>query len=72
MNLKVPAVVSSKIRTDTGALLEVDPAKMAAAAERIGADKYDVLSIGGYRDAKGEFVADYDSVRIEKRNDPQT
>lgn len=48
--------------------LEIDYVRFAAAADALGADKFDVLSIRGYRNAKGEMVADYDSVRIEKRN----
>jgi len=48
--------------------LKVDMIRFAEAAEQLGADKHDVLSIGGFRNAKGEFVPDYDSVRVERRN----
>lgn len=46
--------------------MQVDMHKFAVAADKLGAGKYDVLGISGYRNAKGELVPDYDSVRIEK------
>jgi hypothetical protein len=49
--------------------IELDMIKVAQAAERLGAQKQDVLSIGGYRNAKGELIPDYDTIRIEKRAD---
>jgi hypothetical protein len=49
--------------------IELDMIKVAEAAERLGAQKQDVLSIGGYRNAKGELIPDYDTIRIEKRAD---
>lgn len=48
--------------------MRIDMRKFKEAADRLGADKHDVLSIGGYRNAKGELVPDYDSVRIERRD----
>lgn len=69
VNLKDPNGMKT-LTTETGEKLKIDAKKMAAAADKLGADKYDVLSIGGYRNAKGEFVPDYDSVRIESRNNP--
>lgn len=71
MNLKEPDKAAKNIRTNNAEVkLVVDPKKMAEAAERLGADKFDVLSIGGFRNSKGEFVPDYSSVRIESRNNP--
>lgn len=46
--------------------MQVDMHKFAVAADKLGAGKYDVLGISGYRNAKGELVPDYNSVRIEK------
>lgn len=40
---------------------------LAQAADKLGAGKYEMLSISGYRNARGELVPDYDSVRIEKK-----
>ena len=45
----------------------VDMELFAKAAEKLGAGKYDILSINGFRNAYGELVPDYDSVKIEKR-----
>lgn len=42
----------------------VDLTLLAEAADRIGADKYTMLTISGYRNARGELVPDYDSVKI--------
>ena len=47
--------------------MDLDMTKMAQAAERLGAGKQDVLSVGGFRNSKGVFVPDYDTARIEKR-----
>lgn len=67
VNLKDPYGVK-KVTTDTGMKLLVDAKKLAEAADRLGVNAHDVLSIGGYRNAKGEYVPDYENVRIEKRN----
>lgn len=48
--------------------MAVDMHKLKAAADRLGAKKGDVLSIGGYRDHRGVLVPDYDTVRIENRD----
>lgn len=48
--------------------VELDMRRVAEVAERLGVDKLDVLSIGAYRNARGEWVADYDSAKIEKRH----
>jgi hypothetical protein len=45
----------------------IDMKRFAEIAEALGAEKGDVLSIGGYRDSRGELIPDYDTVRIEKR-----
>jgi hypothetical protein len=47
--------------------MTIDMHQFAAAAEKLGAEKSDVLSIGGYRNAKGQLVPDYSTVRIERR-----
>lgn len=47
--------------------MTVDMHKLAEAADKLGAQASDVLSIGGYRNARGQLVPDYDSVRIERR-----
>lgn len=48
--------------------LKLDMLKFAAVIEKLGGvDAGDVISIGGYRNAKGEIVPDYDTVKIEKR-----
>jgi hypothetical protein len=47
--------------------MTIDMHQFAAAADKLGAGKLDVLSIGGYRNARGELVPDYDTVRIERR-----
>jgi hypothetical protein len=47
--------------------IPLDMQKVAEAANRLGAEKGDVLSVGGYRNARGTWVPDYDSARIEKR-----
>lgn len=69
VNLKDPNGTKT-LTTETGMKLKIDVKKMAKAADRLGATQHDVLSIDGYRNAKGEFVPDYDSVRIESRNNP--
>jgi hypothetical protein len=47
--------------------MTIDMHQFAAAADKLGAGKLDVLSISGYRNAKGELVPDYSTVRIERR-----
>ena len=42
---------------------------LAQAADRIGAGKHEMLTFTGYRNARGELVPDYDSVRIERRSE---
>lgn len=56
------------VYTETGQKLIVDMREFAKAAEKLGADAHDVMSINGYRNAKGELVPDYDSVRIVRRD----
>lgn len=56
------------INMGNGKRMLVDGKKLATAAEALGANAYDTLSIGGWRNAAGEFVPDYDSVRIERRH----
>lgn len=46
--------------------MQVDMHKFAVAADKLGAGKYDVLGISGFRNSRGELIPDYDSVRIEK------
>lgn len=60
----VPAPVV--VMTEAGPM-SIDMELFAEAAEKLGADKYDVMSIGAYQNAKGELVPDYDSVHIERR-----
>lgn len=55
-----------KVQTQQGDLW-VDMVRFAEVADRLGADKLDVLSINGFRNAKGELVPDYDSIRIERK-----
>ena len=45
--------------------MKVDMHRFAQAANALGAQADDVLSISGYRNARGELVPDYDSIRIE-------
>lgn len=66
VNLTQPTLETIKVAVGDGHMI-VDVQKLKTAADELGAGKYDILSIGGYRNAKGEFVADYDTVRIEKR-----
>lgn len=70
-NIDNPQIANLVKPLDTQVIngMTIDMHRFAAAAEKLGADKLDVLSIGGYRNAKGEFVPDYDSVRIEKRGE---
>lgn len=59
VNLKTPAesmVVNG---------MTIDMRRFAEAANELGAEPHDVLSIGGYINAKGERVPDYTSIRIE-------
>jgi hypothetical protein len=51
--------------------MDVDMARFAQAAEHLGAGKGDVLTIDGHRNAKGQWVANYDSIRIERRADDE-
>ncbi len=46
--------------------MTIDMHQFAAAAEKLGAEKLDVLSIAGYRNAKGQLVPDYSTIRIER------
>jgi hypothetical protein len=68
VNLTQPTLQTIKLDVGDGHMT-VDVQKLKDAADELGANKYDVLSIGGYRNAKGEFVPDYDTVRIEKRHE---
>jgi len=47
--------------------MAVDMARFIEASERLGVGKGDVVSIGGHRNAKNQWVPDYDTVRIERR-----
>jgi hypothetical protein len=49
--------------------MQVDMHRFAEAAKLLGADKRDVLSISGYRNAKGQLVPDYSTIRIERKAD---
>lgn len=49
--------------------MQVDMRRFAEAAHQLGANKHDVLSIGGYRNAKGQLVPDYSTIRIEHKAD---
>jgi hypothetical protein len=62
VNLTTPAV-TLKING-----MIIDMHKFAEAADALGADAWDILTIDGYRDDKGELIPDYDSVRIAKRH----
>jgi len=55
------------LKQQTIAGMVIDMVRFAEAAEALGAEKGDVLSIGGYRNSRGELIPDYDSIRIEKR-----
>lgn len=66
INLSAPTLETIKLEVEGGHMI-VDVGKLKTAADELGAGKYDVLSIGGYRNARGEFVADYSSVRIEPK-----
>lgn len=46
--------------------MSIDSKKLAQAADKLGAGKSDVLSVAGYRNAAGQLVPDYDTVRIER------
>jgi hypothetical protein len=48
--------------------MKIDKVKLAEVCDRLGVDKYDVISIAGYRNAKGELVPDYDSVKVERKH----
>ena len=67
---EAPKIVNLKQPQQTQRIngMLVDMHKLKAAADKLGAVKGDVLSIGGYRNARGELVPDYDTVRIENRN----
>jgi len=67
-NLKNPS--GTVVLTINGRDMTIDKVQLAAAADRLGADRYDVLSIGGYCNSRGEWEPDYGSVRIERRNLP--
>jgi hypothetical protein len=51
--------------------MDIDMVKLAEAADRVGAGKMDVLSVDGYRDSKGRWVPNYDTVRIERKADDE-
>ncbi len=67
-NLKTP--YGSATLTVGGREVTIDMAAFAAAAEKLGADRYDVLSIGGYFNSRDEWVPDYATVRIDRRAEP--
>jgi hypothetical protein len=54
------------LKQQTIAGMVIDMKRLAEAAEALGAEKGDVISIAGYRNSKGELVAHYGTVRIEK------
>jgi hypothetical protein len=47
--------------------MALDMVKMAEAAQRLGVQKGDVMSVGAYRNGKGILTPDYDTARIERR-----
>jgi hypothetical protein len=51
--------------------MRLDMARFTEAANQLGADVDDVLTIDGYRDAKNRWVPDYNTVRIAKRANEQ-
>jgi hypothetical protein len=52
--------------------MALDMLKMAEAAQRLGVGKGDVISVRGYRNARGVIVPDYDTARIERRADDES
>lgn len=63
-NFKEP-IASTSFMTAAGPM-KVD---MRVIAQRIGRelDKGDIISIRGFRNAKGELTPDYDSLQIERK-----
>jgi hypothetical protein len=60
---------SVTLHTSTGESIPVDMQEFVAAAKRLGLgdiQKGDVASIVGYRNAKGQWSPDYQSIRIER------
>lgn len=56
--------------TVKGEPIIVDMQLLTKAAERLGGiNKGDVVSLGSHRNAKGQFVVDYDSLRIERQGE---
>jgi hypothetical protein len=68
-NLKEPSANPVKVMTSAGSML-VDMRKVKQIADKMGIDKHDVFSIPGYRNARGELVPIYDSIRFE-RHEPK-
>jgi hypothetical protein len=69
-NLDAPKVVNLVTPQQTPLYVNgvpLDMNRVAEVAEHFDMQKGDVLSIGGYRNAKGEWVPDYTSARIEHR-----
>lgn len=67
VNLKQP-LPHVTLHTEKGPL-SVDMNEFKAAAERLGLggiQKGDVLSINSHRNAKGQLVPDYETIRIER------
>lgn len=52
--------------TQTTNGMQIDMHKFAEAAKRLGAEKGDVMTIDGHRNAKGQWVPDYNTIRIVK------
>lgn len=68
VNLTQPSMKTIKLDVGDG-YMTVDVQKLKTAADELGAGKFDILSIGGYRNSRGEFIPDYDSIRIEKKDE---
>jgi hypothetical protein len=71
VNLKDP-LSALWLHTPSGPV-KVDMQKFAEAAKTLGLGeirKGDRLSIGAFRNAKGEWVPDYSSIRIERKAPP--
>lgn len=68
-NLKDPMAKPVKVMTSAGPML-VDMRKVKEIADAMGLERHDVFSIPGYRNARGELVPMYDSIRFEHHKPP--
>jgi len=62
----VDPVAELTLMTDKGPM-KVNMKRVAEVAKKLGVDKFDLLSIPGHRNARGELVPDYDLIRLERK-----